>query len=181
MYFDFKDFFNKDLKDILAKHKLTTDDILWVGSKDGKFSCPWGDFKWVLKLLAVNSCEFEYTSLNVIDHYKNKTLVVVGNDWWLEPESFSSREDGLVWNYYKLPVRFNNSSYFKYLPGEIGLGVLGDIVKIVVPTYSNDSNITKMLNALDDKNYLREDFPLEDYDLTVDDLAKLQEIYDNKE
>lgn len=40
MYFDFKDFFNKDLKAILAKHELTTRDILWIGSKDGKFTCP---------------------------------------------------------------------------------------------------------------------------------------------
>jgi len=38
MYFDFKDFFSIDLKDVLSKHKLTTDDILWIGSKDGKFS-----------------------------------------------------------------------------------------------------------------------------------------------
>jgi hypothetical protein len=183
MYFDFKDFFSIDLKDVLSKHKLTTDDILWIGSKDGKFSCPWEDFKWVLKLLAVNSCEFEYTSLDLIDYCKNNTLVLVGNDWWLEPERSSGREYGLIWNFHKLPIRSNDSNCFKYLPGEISVGYVHSDkpLKIVIPTYSNDSNITKMLNALDEKDYLREDFPLEDYDLTVEDLPKLQEIYDNKE
>lgn len=77
-------------------------DVLWVGSRDGKFAMSWVNFKDKFKDLEYDS---GYGSQEIaVD------LVVVGEDWWLEREGYDGAER---WAYKKSPKITSGRSFDK--------------------------------------------------------------------
>ena len=77
-------------------------DVLWVGSRDGKFAMSWADFK------------DKFKDLEYYDGYGAQEiasdLVVVGEDWWLEREEYDGAEQ---WAYKKSPKITSGKSFDK--------------------------------------------------------------------
>lgn len=86
--------------EILAKNNKTADDVLWVGSKDGKYAITWEQF-----------------TLNANIDYDNgyggneirAELVVVGENWWLERGEYDGAE---WWEFKILPTKFADAQPF---------------------------------------------------------------------
>ena len=156
------------ISETLREHGLYFDDIHWIGTKDG--SKLWDRPVQRLKLLNLNVCEYEYDEIYI------SNLVVVGKDWWLEPV-INHRFEGLTWKFCKQPVMQTKATWFKHLPGKIRLGIDCNLF-LEIKDYSSDSTIGKILKQLDNTDYLREDFPFEDFNLTKEQAATLLELYD---
>lgn len=87
----------------LAYNGKTTQDVKWVGSKDGEYSIDWDSF-------AIIAGDTNYDS-GFGTVYVNSDLVIVGSDWWLERYEYDGSE---WWEFKKLPsmkipaLSFNN-------------------------------------------------------------------------
>lgn len=68
-------------------------DVLWVGSHDGKHAVTWDEF-------AQNAKEIDYDS-GYGGQRVPADLVVVGTDWWLERSEYDGSE---WWTYKKSPI-----------------------------------------------------------------------------
>lgn len=92
----------KELKERLDAFDLYEENILWVGSKDGKYALTWGQF-----------CErFDK------EEYDNgfgrveiaSDLVVVGTNWWFERIEYDGAEG---WSFKKKPEIKKDPSPFE--------------------------------------------------------------------
>ncbi len=83
----------------MEQHAKTKEDILWVGSKDGKFAISWEEFS----LLADR--EYDRDSPRQI---VAKDLIVVGEGWWLERKEYQGTE---WWVYLELPQKKEGKSF----------------------------------------------------------------------
>lgn len=67
----------------LESHRKSTNDVLWVGSQDGKMKLTWNQF--------IEIANFEYD-----DGYGHQeidsNLVVVGDGWWFERAEYDGAE-----------------------------------------------------------------------------------------
>lgn len=78
---------------ILEEHNKSSDDIRWIGLKDGsKYLLYWVEFSSI--------ADFEYDdsfgSVKI-----NKNLVIVGSNWWLERQEYDGSE---WWTFNKQPT-----------------------------------------------------------------------------
>lgn len=76
----------------LAELGYGESDVLWVGSRDGKFAMSWADFEDKFKNLEYDA-GFGRQEIAA-------DLVVVGENWWLEREEYDGAE---CWAYKKYP------------------------------------------------------------------------------
>lgn len=87
--------------EILKENNKTSDNVLWVGSSNGKFVIEW--------------CQFKYFAASV--NYHNgyggaeiaTDLVVVGDGWWLERDEYDGSE---WWDFKRIPIWLSDSNKF---------------------------------------------------------------------
>lgn len=79
-------------------------DVLWVGSRDGKYAMSWADFKDKFKNLEYDDW---YGRQEIADD-----LVVVGEGWWLERSEYDGAEK---WVYKKYPKIKSGKSFDKII------------------------------------------------------------------
>ena len=84
--------FIKQTKDYFERLNINENDIIWVGSKDGKYACSWNNFVEKFK-------DLEYHNGFGGQEIAND-LVVVGKDWWIERHDYDGSE---WWEFKKLP------------------------------------------------------------------------------
>lgn len=96
---DRQNFLDETLE-VLANHDLSPKDIIWVGSRDGKYSISWDEFA----AIANKDYDSGYGGNEVIDD-----LVVVGVGWWLERHEY----DGSEWWEYKI-IPWNTKASLKF-------------------------------------------------------------------
>lgn len=96
----------KETIEELKENHLTSDDVKWVGSKDGKYGMSWDSFKE-----AFENIEYDcgYGSQEVASD-----LVVVGNGWWLERREYDGAES---WSFKRIPVAGENQLSFDKILG----------------------------------------------------------------
>jgi hypothetical protein len=72
--------------------KKTTEDVMWVGSRDGKYAISWEQFE------SIANVEYDagYGGQEVV-----MDLVVVGHGWWLSRGEYDGSE---WWNYNSPPA-----------------------------------------------------------------------------
>ena len=92
----------------LKEHGVSVDDIEWVGSKDGLYAMPWGDFEKQFKDL-IYDCGYGGQEIA-------KDLIVVGTDWWLERHEYDGAE---WWEFKKLPEKKNDAKPFDKVTGDM--------------------------------------------------------------
>lgn len=83
---------------------LTTKDVLWVGSADGKMAISWEEFEPIAEKTDYNS---GYGSPKVA-----QDLVVVGATWWLERGEYDGSE---WWEYKSMPGQVVEPKRFTYV------------------------------------------------------------------
>jgi hypothetical protein len=81
----------------LLFHELTPQDVLWIGSFDGKYRMTWQEFE----VLANREYDKKYGRPEVCSD-----LVVVGDSWWLERHEYVGME---WWVFYRNPVGNSNT------------------------------------------------------------------------
>lgn len=96
----------KETIEELKENHLTSDDVRWVGSKDGKYGMSWDSFKETFKNIEYD-CGYGYQEVA-------KDLVVVGNGWWLERREYDGAES---WSFKRLPVACENQLSFDKILG----------------------------------------------------------------
>lgn len=80
--------------DILQQNNLSEQDILWVGTRNGRYSTSWEEF-----------CVLAYIDYNHNDYLGPKiqeALCVVGNNWWLEREYLDEYHKE-YWTFHRIP------------------------------------------------------------------------------
>ena len=92
----------KETLECLKDNNKTPEDVLWVGSQDGKFAISWNEF---IKL----SENFEYDAGFGAQEVASN-LVVVGDNWWLERSEYDGSES---WEFKSIIKRSENSKKFK--------------------------------------------------------------------
>lgn len=92
-----KNFLQETIEE-LTENKHNTDEVRWVGSRDGLYSMSWEEFR--------DLADFEYDCGYGCTEIP-KDLVVVGDDWWLERREY----DGSEWWEYK-------KSHSEWMPPE---------------------------------------------------------------
>lgn len=84
----------------LKESDKTSEDVHWVGSRDGKYAISWQEFEKI--------ADDEY-----YDGYGGQEvatdLVVVGDDWWLERHEYDGAE---WWEYKTMPIRLEDAVPF---------------------------------------------------------------------
>ena len=70
--------------EILKHWGKTVDDVMWVGSMDGKYALSWLEFEKIADKIEYDN---GYGGQEIYEH-----LVVVGNDWWLERYEYDGAE-----------------------------------------------------------------------------------------
>lgn len=80
----------------LAHEKKSKDDVLWVGSRDGKHVVTWEDFSKIANI--------DYDS-GFGGQEVSSDLVVVGSEWWLERHEYDGSEG---WSFQTRPVKSEN-------------------------------------------------------------------------
>lgn len=76
----------------LKDHGLTPNDIIWIGSSDGSETMTWEEFKEYANFYYESNPYYEQVDL---------TLVIVGDDWWLE--RFYHESLGEWWDFKTMP------------------------------------------------------------------------------
>ena len=84
---------NETLK-ALETHNISAEDVLWVGSMDGKMAIRWDAFELIADKTNYNN---GYGGVEIADD-----LVVVGNGWWLERGEYDGSE---WWEFKTMPAR----------------------------------------------------------------------------
>lgn len=77
----------------LSGKKLSPADVLWIGTKDGKYVVSWDEFAAM--------ADFEYNDSYGINEISGD-LVVVGSDWWLSRGEYDGSE---WWDFNKKPEK----------------------------------------------------------------------------
>lgn len=77
--------------DVLAEHKRSTSDVRWVGNHNLWMS--WDEFAAIADV----TYDAGFGGANV-----NETLLIVGDDWWMERHEYDGSE---WWEYKSLPIR----------------------------------------------------------------------------
>lgn len=94
------------LQETIAALRHPEDQVLWVGSSDGKYAISWDDFA---KIAADTEYDAGYGGAEIaID------LVVVGNGWWLERGEYDGSE---WWEFKKQPVADDAPAPFMNVSG----------------------------------------------------------------
>jgi hypothetical protein len=88
----------KETEDALRVFGLQPRDVVWIGSRDGRFAIPWKNYKEV--------ADVEYSDQDVVV----RDLVVVGNDWWMERAC--DRNHIERWSFKAMPWRWLSSRPF---------------------------------------------------------------------
>jgi len=88
----------------LHNHGLTTKDVLWVGSVDGKMAIDWDEFEPIAEKVDYNA---GYGSPQIAQN-----LVVVGKDWWLERGEYDGSE---WWEFKRAPTKATSPKQFGYV------------------------------------------------------------------
>jgi hypothetical protein len=88
----------------LHNHGLTTKDVLWVGSADGKMAMIWEEFEPIAEMTDYNS---DYGSPKIA-----QDLIVVGSNWWLERGEYDGSE---WWEYKSMPDRAHKPKRFSHV------------------------------------------------------------------
>ena len=83
--------FDETCESLYSAGKQTT-DVIWVGSRDGKFCITWEQFA------AISNTEYDsgFGAPEVA-----QDLVVVGKDWWLERHEYDGAEE---WHFKSMPI-----------------------------------------------------------------------------
>lgn len=90
---------------------LKSEDVLWVGSHDGKYAMPWDQFQARFENVTYDS---GFGAQEIAED-----LVVVGANWWLEREEYDGSER---WAFKQLPVRFDDAVPFHHVKHPEGHG-----------------------------------------------------------
>ncbi len=91
----------------LKDNNLTPEDVLWVGSENGKYSINWKEFEKISNFRYYDGYGTAEIALN---------LVVVGNDWWLERYEYDGSEQ---WVFKRYPTTSLEAKTFTNLKDEI--------------------------------------------------------------
>ena len=83
----------KETEKILNRHKLSSSDVLWVGSND--LYTTWDNFAEVANV----EYDSGYGGQEVMSD-----LIIVGKDWWLERHEYDGSE---WWEFKRLPEKPN--------------------------------------------------------------------------
>lgn len=177
MEFDIVELFTNSLVYELNKHNLTTKDIKWIGSKNGKYYCLQNDFIKRIELLKLNQLEYDYSSLSSFLTNLNSynSLVVVGENWWLHLIESSKSETNYYWNYLEFPILQTDSNPFHYLPGTITVSPFTEnSIDIEVKRFTNSNTLRKLLNVLEINDYLDPKFPFDVCNITLKEIEKIK-------
>ncbi len=87
----------------LEEHERSSEDVLWVGSGDGKYAISWAEFAE----LADQTYTRDYNGQLVA-----KDLVVVGDKWWLKRKEY---DGGEWWQFVIFPEKAIDPSSFDVL------------------------------------------------------------------
>ena len=90
-------------------------DVMWVGSRDGKYAISWEEFKKIADI--EYDCKFGAQEIA-------EDLVVVGKDWWLERHEYDGSE---WWEFKTLPRKQRNPKKFTKVKARIGWESLDEI------------------------------------------------------
>jgi hypothetical protein len=86
--------------EFLKENGKTSDDVRWVGSRDGKYAVSWTEFEKIANIMYDSG----YGGPEVASD-----LVVVGDDWWLERHEYDGAE---WWEIKAAPVRLECATPF---------------------------------------------------------------------
>ncbi|NUM35664.1 MAG: hypothetical protein HUU50_14045 [Candidatus Brocadiae bacterium] len=85
----------------MEQHSKTKNDVLWVGSHDGKYCITWDEFS------LLSDKEYDRDSPRQI---VAKDLVIAGNGWWLERKEYQGTE---WWVFLELPQKREGKTFQK--------------------------------------------------------------------
>lgn len=88
--------------EILKENGKNMNDVLWVGSKDGKYKI---DAEKFSKILNINY-QTKHNYVEIADD-----LVIVGDGWWLERHNYDDINEW--WEFKSIPVLQNNFKDFE--------------------------------------------------------------------
>ena len=83
----------QETKEVLAKHKYSEQDVLWIGSSSGEYAISWEEFEVI--------ADFEYDNGFGGQEVKCILVAVLRDGSWLERDEYDGAED---WVHKKLPV-----------------------------------------------------------------------------
>lgn len=92
--------FLKETIEDLKQQGIDPDDVVWVGSSDGKFSVSWTDF---MRFADVNY-DSGFGGQEIADD-----IVIVGKDWWFSRHEYDGSEG---WEFHTLPTRSKTPKAF---------------------------------------------------------------------
>lgn len=119
----------KETESALATFGLQARDVVWVGSKDGRFAIPWKNFKEI--------ADIEYVPEPGVVKVA-KDLVVAGANWWMERTCNEKHVE--AWAFKSEPWRWLSSRPFKnVLCSEVNFS--GEIDDNDVVTYDTVSSL----------------------------------------
>ena len=91
----------------LEAHNISAEDVLWVGSMDGKMVISWEAFELIAGKTNYDS---GYGGQEIASD-----LVVVGKDWWLERGEYDGSE---WWEFKTMPASVVAPKPFKVVRGD---------------------------------------------------------------
>ena len=94
---------NETLK-ALETHNISAEDVLWVGSMDGKMAIRWDAFELIADKTNYNN---GYGGVEIAND-----LVVVGNGWWLERGEYDGSE---WWEFKTMPFKDLYAEPFEHI------------------------------------------------------------------
>ena len=83
--------FKEETLEVLKQYGKTIDDIKWIGNSTGERTT---DIQWFF-----NSIDFSYND-GFGCEFINQSLVIVGNNWWLERGEYDGSE---WWDFKTIP------------------------------------------------------------------------------
>lgn len=101
----------KETLEDLESLGLKAEDVLWVGSYDGKYAMSWDQFQARYKNVTYDS---GFGAQEIAED-----LVVVGTNWWLEREEYDGSER---WAFKQLPARSDDAALFRHVKHPEGEG-----------------------------------------------------------
>ena len=83
-------------------------NVLWIGSKDGKYAINWEKFVEIADRLYMPDSEVQLIA---------KDLVIVGDDWWLERKEYNGGE---WWNFVQTPKKKECKPFDTVFTSDVG-------------------------------------------------------------
>jgi hypothetical protein len=104
--FERRNLLEETLAALVAEDK-SPQDVLWVGSEDGRYALSWEEFSRIADV------EYDpgYGAQEIA-----ADLVVVGDGWWLERWEYDGAEG---WSFKECPVRQPDAEPFRVVRGDL--------------------------------------------------------------